>query len=115
MSLTSSWLNSILKVSSLIHRQKEKLMTSGIFATLVFSIVIILLEIILFVVSLPSYFFIGHKEIRQMPKNEATCYTLRRKVSLAALFGVALVILMWIVVIFFLTFIIGSNKVHSAI
>jgi hypothetical protein len=115
MTLTSQWLDLILKTSSLIHKQKEKLVTAEIFTTLFLSIAIILLELFLFIISLPSYFFIGSKKLKQLPKNEASAYSLRRKVSLAAFFGIIIIIAFWIILFLVMAFFAMPNQVHSVL
>ena len=113
MSLTTSWLNLILRFSSQIHKRKESLMTAGIIKTIFLSIYIIFLELVLFIISLPSYFFMTPKKMKQLPKNEAHVYTLRRKLSLGLFFFVVLLFIIQVLVFFILTFMAGSVTVNS--
>lgn len=83
--LKQKWLNVILHFSSLIYKQKSGLIYVGIIQTFLKIILIIILEIILSIISLPFYLFVVPDEDRLDFQGEIKIYRLRRKLTLAIL------------------------------
>ena len=87
------WLNFISRISSLIHNFKTKFTYAGAWKTIGLSVVVILLEIFLLIVSLPIYIFVAPEKFSKDEK-EVERYRLKRKFSLIGVAGfLALVIL----------------------
>lgn len=84
------WLNFLLHFSSLIHRQKQKLLQAPPARTLVLSAGILFLEFTNFILSLPVYIFISPKSFAAegvADKEAVASYRLRRIISLSVLLG----------------------------
>lgn len=88
-----SWLNFISKISSFIHNQKTKFTYAGVWKTIGLSVIVILLELFLFIVSLPIYIFIAPEKFSK-DKKEVERYRLKRKFSLIGVAGFLLLVLL---------------------
>lgn len=102
--MKKQWLKLILRLSSLIHSQKTRMLSAGPFKTIAFGLWVILLELALFAVSAPTYCFISpaNPSDRQTLSTEATRYHIRKKISLTALGGLLILwLLKSLMVIFF--------------
>lgn len=87
------WLNIISKISSLIHNLKTKFTFAGAWKTMGLSVIVILLEFFLLIISLPIYIFITPEKISK-DKKEVEKYRLKRKYSLFGLAGFLLLVLL---------------------
>jgi hypothetical protein len=83
----------ILKVSSIIHKKKEKIVNANRLEAIGLAFVVIFLEIFQFVVSLPTYIFIKPEKF-STNKKEVNKYILKRKYSFLGLFGFLAIILL---------------------
>ena len=79
------WLNLIIKLSAVIHKKKEEILAAGIWKSILFSLWIIILEILQIIISLPIYIFVKPENFSK-DKKEIEQYRLKRKYSL---FGLA--------------------------
>jgi hypothetical protein len=75
------WTNVTIKYFIYVHQQKEKLLQRGVFASLFYSIYIILLEAVLFFISLPLYIFIKPHKFKKQGNISIDDYVLRRKTT----------------------------------
>ncbi len=75
------WTNVTIKYFVYVHQEKEKLLKRGVFASLFYSIYIILLEAILFFISLPVYIFIKPHKFKEHGSISIDDYVLRRKIT----------------------------------
>ena len=87
------WLNFISRISSLIHNLKTKFTYAGAWKTIGLSVIVILLEFFLLIVSLPIYIFITPEKISK-DKKEVERYRLKRKFSLIGVAGFLLLVLL---------------------
>ena len=83
-----------------MYRQNNSLLYAGISGTLFRGVLIIFLEIMLSIISLPFYFFIAPSENDKDFKGTVKVYRLRRRITLAAL----IIFLAYQLVNFFLAF-----------
>gem|GEM_PF-4863068 len=103
-------MNLILRTSSMIHRVKEEIIDASIPKTIVFAFVIVVLELLLLVISLPLYIFITPDKFNG-DKKGVEKYRLKRKASLTGLLSFAL---LWLT-IFGGVFLVNSAKNVSAL
>lgn len=108
------WLNLILRLSTLIHFEKQKILEAGIGKTIAMGIVIMFLELVLLLVSFPTYFFITFDRVQTSKtkiRQEIQRYRLRRKITLLALLiGLGI----WLIKILILGFIaFYTSEVYS--
>ena len=98
--MKKQWLGLMLNLSGRIYRQKQRAIEAKSFETIWRSLYIVLLELALMVISLPTYLFVsGNKASVHHPENEAAKYHLRRNVTLTLLF-----VLLWALLLKFSIF-----------
>lgn len=81
------WLNLILHLSSLLYRKKNALFSARPAKTVFLMVQILILEIVMAIIALPFYFFIGPDKTK-IPRShtyQIKVYRLRRRLTLAAL------------------------------
>ena len=85
--MKQKWLNWVLHLTSRIFKQKEKILIAGTLETVFLLLYIILLELTLFIVSLPTYVFVTPSSLGTMevPDRAVMSYRLRRKIALSAI------------------------------
>ena len=85
--MKQNWLNLVLHLTSRIQKQKQEIIISGVVKTTFLAIYIILLELVLLIVSVPTYFFIKPDSIKGEKSHDkaATSYKLRRKITISAI------------------------------
>ncbi len=106
MKIKSGWINFILHFSSLINTQKNKLFSSHGIGTLGTALTILILEAVLFLVSIPAYIFIAPQTLSVSGGGDpkvVVAYRLRRIVSLSGLAVTILVLLAKLGVVGFLS------------
>ncbi len=81
--IKTSWLNFILHISAKINKYKESIIDGGILKTLGVALMILLLELLLLIVSLPMYIFISPMSFSR-DKGEVEKYRLKRIISLVS-------------------------------
>ena len=94
--MKGAWLNFILHFTSLISRQKNKLLNATALATIPIAISVIILEAALFLVSLPAYIFISPTKLAGGDNSVVATYRLRRIVSLSVIFGTLAIWLLYV-------------------
>ena len=117
-SSSNPWLLVILRLSSAIHRTKERMLQSGVVGTIALAVVVMVLEIALAIVSLPSYVFLAPSPLADRSVKGAAVvsgYRLRRAVTLSALFGAVIIGVVQLVLGFSgAWFSFGSGGAHAA-
>lgn len=81
MTLQERWLDFILHLSSTIYKLKKKTLKANIFKTIFLFIIILVLQILLFLISLPTNTYIRIKESlmgNNHSQNQVKKYSLRQ-------------------------------------
>ncbi|MEA3420326.1 MAG: LamG-like jellyroll fold domain-containing protein, partial [Acidobacteriota bacterium] len=91
------WLNFILKISSIINKQKEKIIDARILKTIILAFIIIGLELFQLIISLPIYIFIKPEKFSKN-KKEVEKYRLKRKFSLIGVLIFGLIVMAKIII-----------------
>jgi len=95
--MKQKWLNLILHLTGKIYNKKQELVMSSLMKAVNLALQIILLELLLFIISLPTYFFV--EKSLALPKEdgkiEVISYRMRRKfiVSVIIITGFILFVL----------------------
>ena len=91
------WLNLILHLTSSIHHKKQKLVLSTLFSAMGLALQIIGLELLLFLVSLPTYFFIREDFtlVTEHKEKEIVSYRMRQKFIVSLIIILGFVLLAW--------------------
>ena len=106
--LRNSWSNYILHLSSFIARKKAEISTAGTGQALISVLLIIGAEILLLIVSLPSYL-----AVRPLAdENTKTEYHLRRKLTLGT---IVTLLIIWIIKLFLILFLVWYTNTNGSL
>ncbi len=105
MAIRGGWTSGIVHLSAYIYQIKSKLLTATAAQSFFYSLYIIVLEFVLFVLSLPFYFFLQPQKIKGV---DLARYNLRRSITLYVFIPLTL---LWIVQLGFV--VIGSIYTDS--
>ncbi len=97
----TKWLNLMLHFSGVINKYKLKVIETTGPKVILYGLFVLFLEIINIIIALPAYAFISSKEFAASDKRAIGVYRLRRIMSLSAIFGIIMVIVISIMVGFF--------------
>ncbi len=96
------WLNLILHLTSAIYQKKEKLILSTLFGSIGLALQIVLMELVLFLISLPTYLFIREEKdfspISAHKEKEIASYRMRRKFTVSLFVLLASAFLAWLLI-----------------
>jgi hypothetical protein len=94
------WLNLILHLTSSIHSKKQKLVMSTVFSAMNLALQIIGLELLLFLISLPTYFFIKEdfSLVTEHNQREIASYRMRQKFIVSLVIILGFILLAWFAV-----------------
>jgi hypothetical protein len=88
--MLKKWINFIVHLTNKIFRLKAKMAYTNIILTIVYSIILIGLEVVLTIISLPLYTFLKPTIVEeQSSKIISEGYSLRRKLTITALLVLA--------------------------
>lgn len=110
--MKQQWLNFILHFGGYISFQKQKLINASALATIPMALSILVLEVALFLCSLPAYIFISPIEFGGTDQKVVASYRLRRIVSLSVVLGTAGIWLLYIALTF-LGISLFPKKIHA--
>ncbi len=104
--MKKAWLNFILHLTSYIYKNKTEIVSAKLPRSVYLAFSIIILEVLLFVISLPTYFLFPSAKLEGAEKyqEEMQKYRLQRKVTLVVVFTVAGIITLNAILLFLITF-----------
>ena len=111
--MKNAWLTYILHFSSYIYRAKNELLKAGVLKTIYLAFFIILLEFLLFLLSLPTYFLFSSNSFDHVKgyNSEMKKYRLHRKVTLTVIISILGILLAKVILAFLLTIFSGAPTV----
>jgi len=103
--MKNAWLNYILHLSSYVYRAKNDILKAGVLKTVYLAFYIILLEFLLFILSLPTYFLFPSANFDHVKgySDEMKKYRLHRTVTLTVIISVLGILLAKVVLAYILT------------
>lgn len=108
--MKNAWLTYILHFSSYIYRAKNDILKAGVLRTTYLAFYIILLEFLLFLLSLPTYFVFSSKGLDHVKgySDEVRKYRLQRKVTLTVILSILGILLVKLILILLLAIFSGA-------
>lgn len=103
--MKNAWLNFILHLTSYIYKSQREIVSANLITSVYLAFSIVILEVLLFVISLPTYFLFTSTKIDGAEKYEAEIqkYKLHRKVTLVVVFIVAGIITLNAILLFLIS------------
>lgn len=111
--MKKAWLNAILHLSSYIYKQKNIIIGAALARSVYLAFCIILLEFLLFLVSLPTYFLFNSGGLDKVKgyNDEIKKYKLQRKVTLVVVLSVIGIFLFKVLLLISITVLSGAPAV----